>query len=191
MSDPAHKIIIITAPSGSGKTSITRHLMEQFPELSFSVSATTRPPRPKETNGIDYYYLSTEAFKEKIQSADFIEYEMVYEGLYYGTLKSELNRIWSNGQIPVLDIDVKGAMNVKKLYPGKTLSLFIEPPSIQELEFRLRKRGTETEESLLKRLSKATAEMEYKNNFDIVIINDDLQIACKQARTEVGAFIKQ
>ena len=131
MSEPSHKIIIITAPSGSGKTSITKYLMQKFPELSFSVSATTRPPRPKEQNGVDYYFLSTEAFKSKIEAQEFIEYEMVYEGIYYGTLKTEMNRIWNNVQIPVLDIDVKGAMNVMRLYPGKTLSLFIEPPSLE------------------------------------------------------------
>lgn len=189
MSEPSHKIIIITAPSGSGKTSITKYLMQKFPELSFSVSATTRDPRPKEQNGVDYYFLSTEAFKSKIEAQEFIEYEMVYEGIYYGTLKTEMNRIWNNVQIPVLDIDVKGAMNVMRLYPGKTLSLFIEPPSLEELENRLKKRGTETSESLLKRINKASEEMAYKKEFDLVIVNDKLEIACEQAEKEVSLFL--
>ena len=189
MSEPSHKIIIITAPSGSGKTSITKYLMQKFPELSFSVSVTTRPPRPKEQNGVDYYFLSTEAFKSKIEAQEFIEYEMVYEGIYYGTLKTEMNRIWNNVQIPVLDIDVKGAMNVMRLYPGKTLSLFIEPPSLEELENRLKKRGTETSESLLKRINKASEEMAYKKEFDLVIVNDKLEIACEQAEKEVSLFL--
>jgi guanylate kinase len=191
MSDPAHKIIIITAPSGSGKTSITRYLMQKFRELSFSVSATTRQPRPKEQHGVDYYYLSTEEFKSQIESQDFIEYEMVYEDVYYGTLKSEMNRIWNNDQIPVLDIDVKGAENVMRLYPGKTLSLFIEPPSLEELEQRLMKRGTETPESLKKRISKASMEMKEKENFDTIIVNDDLQQACEKAEYMVGLFLNK
>lgn len=189
MSEPSHKIIIITAPSGSGKTSITKYLMQKFPELSFSVSATTRAPRPKEQNGVDYYFLSKEAFKSKIEAREFIEYEMVYEGIYYGTLKTEMNRIWNNVQIPVLDIDVKGAMNVMRLYPGKTLSLFIEPPSLEELENRLKKRGTETSESLLKRINKASEEMAYKKEFDLVIVNDKLEIACEQAEKAVCLFL--
>lgn len=189
MSDPSHKIIIITAPSGAGKTSITRYLMQRFPELSFSVSATTRSPRPKEKHGEDYYYISTEEFKSKIESKEFIEYEMVYEGIYYGTLKSEIERIWNNAQVPVLDIDVKGALNVMRLYPGKTLSLFIEPPSIEELEQRLIKRGTETKESLQKRISKASKEITDKHNFDIIIVNDDLIHACEKAGVEVGFFL--
>jgi len=189
MNDPSHKIIIITAPSGAGKTSITRYLMQRFPELSFSVSATTRLPRPKEKHGEDYYYISTEEFKSKIASKEFIEYEMVYEGIYYGTLKSEIERIWNNEKVPVLDIDVKGALNVMRLYPGKTLSLFIEPPSIEELEQRLIKRGTETKESLQKRISKASKEIMEKYNFDIIIVNDDLIHACEKAGVEVGLFL--
>ena len=189
MSEPSQKIIIITAPSGSGKTSITRHLMQKFPQLSFSVSATTRLPRPKEQNGVDYYFLTTEAFKSKIDAEEFIEYEMVYQGAYYGTLKTEMNRIWNNLQVPVLDIDVKGAMNVMRLYPGKTLSLFIEPPSLEELENRLKKRGTETSDSLLKRITKASEEMAYKKEFDVVIVNDVLEIACNQAEQSVNCFL--
>jgi guanylate kinase len=189
MSEPSQKIIIITAPSGSGKTSITRYLMQKFPQLSFSVSATTRLPRPKEQNGVDYYFLTTEAFKSKIDAEEFIEYEMVYQGVYYGTLKTEMNRIWNNLQVPVLDIDVKGAMNVMRLYPGKTLSLFIEPPSLEELENRLKKRGTETSDSLLKRITKASEEMAYKKEFDVVIVNDVLEIACNQAEQSVNCFL--
>jgi len=163
--------------------------MQKFPQLSFSVSATTRLPRPKEQNGVDYYFLSAEAFKSKIDAEEFIEYEMVYDDVYYGTLKTEMNRIWNNVQVPVLDIDVKGAMNVMRLYPGKTLSLFVEPPSLEELENRLKKRGTETTDSLLKRITKASEEMAYKNEFDEIIVNDDLEIACDQAEKVVSRFL--
>ena len=128
---------IITAPSGAGKTSITHHLMENFPQLSFSISAATRSPRANEVDGKDYYFMSEAEFQHKIKAKEFAEWEMVYEGKYYGTLKSELERIWANGQVPVLDIDVKGALHVQKQYPINTLSLFIEPPSVDELKKRL------------------------------------------------------
>src|SRR5215203_3024505 len=132
-----HKIIIITAPSGSGKTSITRHLMKVYPQLAFSISAATRQARGIEKDGVDYYFISEDDFKQKIQQNEFAEWEMVYEGKYYGTLKSELQRIWDKGQIPVLDIDVKGAIHVKQQYPGSSLTLFIELPSVDELRKRL------------------------------------------------------
>jgi Guanylate kinase len=132
--DPKQRIIIITAPSGAGKTSITRYLLKEFPQLSFSVSAATRQARANEREGVDYYFMTQEEFKDKIQRGEFIEWEMVYEGKYYGTLKSELQRIWNNGQVPVLDIDVKGAIHVQQQFPDTTLSLFIEPPSVEELK---------------------------------------------------------
>src|SRR3954470_22020204 len=128
----AHKIIVITAPSGAGKTSITRYLLHKYPQLAFSVSAATREVRYYEKDGRDYYFLKTDDFKQKIQQNEFVEWEMVYEGKYYGTLKSELQRIWDEGKVPVLDIDVKGAIHVKQQYPNSSITLFIEPPSVNE-----------------------------------------------------------
>jgi len=183
------KIIIITAPSGAGKTSITRHLLQRFDRLAFSVSAATRPPRGAEKDGVDYYFMSQEDFINKIQHEAFIEWEMVYEGKYYGTLKEELQRIWSSGRIPVLDIDVKGAIHVEQQYPETTLSLFIEPPSVDELKRRLLSRGTESDESLHARVSKASYELTFKHSFDHIIVNSDLQAACAEAEAVVAAFI--
>ena len=185
------KILIITAPSGAGKTSITRYLMQKFPELAFSVSAATRKARENEVNGEDYYFLSEEEFQHKIKVKEFAEWEMVYEGKYYGTLKSELERIWSNNQIPVLDIDVKGAIHVQKQYPINTLSLFIEPPSVDELKKRLEGRGTETIETLTARVSKASYEISFKAHFDKVIVNKDLTSACIAAEKLVTDFLQQ
>src|ERR1044072_1898067 len=142
------KLIIITAPSGAGKTSVTKYLLEKIPQLSFSISATTRKPRSNEINGVDYYFITEEAFHTKIREDDFIEWEMVYEGKYYGTFKSELKRIWNAGKIPLLDIDVKGAIHVHEQFNSNCLTLFIEPPSIEELQRRLQSRGTESLESL-------------------------------------------
>ena len=185
-----HKIIIITAPSGAGKTSITRHLMQHFPRLTFSISAATRKPRGNEKEGVDYHFISEEIFKEKIQHKEFAEWEMVYEGKYYGTLKSELERIWKENKIPVLDIDVKGAIHMQQQYPVNSLSLFIEPPSVEELKTRLESRGTETAESLSARINKAAYELSFKEQFNKHIINDDLQRACAEAEKIVSDFIK-
>ncbi len=190
MSEVHQKILIITAPSGAGKTSITQELMKAFPVLEFSVSATTRPPRANETDGKDYYFIDLEQFKQKIQQKQFAEWEMVYEGKYYGTLKSEMKRIWDGQKIPVLDIDVKGAIHVQQQYPQNTLSIFIEPPSIAALESRLRARGTENEESLQARISKAAYEISFKDQFDKVIVNEELAIACEKAKLLVEAFLK-
>jgi guanylate kinase len=186
----ANKILIIAAPSGAGKTSITKHLMAAFPQLAFSVSATTRQPRGVEQNGVDYHFMDVARFQQHIQQGDFAEWEMVYEGKYYGTLKSELERIWGMGKVPVLDIDVKGAIHVQQQYPYTSLSLFIEAPSVEELKRRLQLRGTETAASLAARINKASFEMSFKNEFDEIIVNDDLAQACARAQAVVGAYLE-
>lgn len=184
------KLIILTAPSGAGKTSITRHLMQTFPnKLAFSISAATRAPRGAEKNGVEYYFMSEATFREKIDHQEFIEWEMVYEGKYYGTLKSELTRIWNEGKLPVLDIDVKGAIHVQQEFPGKVLSLFIQPPSVEELRRRLQGRGTETEETLNTRVSKASYELSFSHQFSHVVLNDELSRACEEAENLVRDFI--
>jgi len=187
----SHKIIIITAPSGAGKTSITKHLLKTFPdELVFSVSAATRLKRSYEEDGVDYYFMSVDDFKEKIQHGAFVEWEMVYEGKYYGTLKSEIHRIWKEEKAPLLDIDVKGAVHVQQQHPEKSLSIFIEPPSVDELKKRLNTRGTETPESIATRVNKAAYELSFKEHFDKVIVNDDLEKACTEAEVIVRSFLK-
>jgi len=185
------KIIILTAPSGAGKTRLTRHLLKKFPDdLAFSISAATRPARGKEKNGVDYYFITEEEFTNKIQHEEFVEWEMVYEGKYYGTLKSELQRIWNDNKTPLLDIDVKGAIHVQQQYPENTLALFIEPPSIDELKRRLTSRGTEDADSLNARLNKASYELSFRHSFTHVIVNTDLEKACKEVETLVYDFIK-
>ena len=185
----ANKLIIITAPSGAGKTSITRFLLEKYPVLSFSISAATRQPRGQEKEGVDYYFLTADDFQQKIQANAFIEWEMVYEGKYYGTLKSELERIWNEGKIPMLDIDVKGAIHVQQQFLDNSLSIFIEPPSVDELKIRLASRGTETEESLHARVSKASYEISFKHHFNKTILNDNLEKACKETEAEIAEFL--
>jgi len=189
MNSTNQKIIIITAPSGAGKTSITRHLLNQFPQLAFSVSAATRSARGYEKDGVDYYFISTQAFQHKIQENEFVEWEMVYEGKYYGTMKQELLRIWDMQQVPVLDIDVKGAIHVQQQYPDSSLSLFIEPPSVDELRRRLMSRGTETPESLQARVNKASFEISFKHQFNHIIVNDNLENACNRASELVRVFL--
>jgi guanylate kinase len=185
------KIIILTAPSGAGKTSITHYLLNKFHnDLAFSISAATRPSRGVEKNGIDYYFISEEEFTNKIQHEEFIEWEMVYEGKYYGTLKSELQRIWNENKTPLLDIDVKGAIHVQQQYPENTLAIFIEPPSIEELKKRLASRGTDNEDSLNARVNKASYELSFKHSFDHVVINTDLEKACAETEKLVYDFIK-
>lgn len=183
-----NKILIITAPSGAGKTSITRHLLKTLPQLSFSISAATREARSYEKHGSDYYFLTLEDFRHKIQHNEFVEWEMVYDGKYYGTLKSELDRIWRNDQIPLLDIDVKGAIHVQQQYPDTSLSLFIEPPSIDELRKRLTSRGTETDESLNTRLNKASFELSFKDQFNECVLNENFEHACSEAERIVRKF---
>jgi guanylate kinase len=184
-------LIIITAPSGAGKTSITRYLLHHFPQLAFSVSAATRAQRSDEVNGVDYYFLTLEEFQHKIQNQEFVEWEMVYEGRYYGTLKSELQRIHANQKIPILDIDVKGAIHVQENYPEQSLSIFVQPPSIEELKRRLEYRATESAEALQDRLNKAAYEISFRHHFNKIIVNDNLEKACEEARHTISEFLNK
>lgn len=185
-----HKIIILTAPSGAGKTTIkSRLLASMADELSFSVSATTRKIRGGETDGVDYIFIAEEQFKKKIDKDQFVEWQMVYPGLYYGTTVDEMKRIWSEGKTPLLDIDVKGALNVKKMFGERVLTIFIEPPSMEILQQRLMRRGTESAEHIHTRISKAKEEMEYKNSFDKVIMNDDLERATNEVKEIITNFL--
>jgi guanylate kinase len=192
MSSPQNKLIIIAAPSGAGKTSVTRHLLKALSEeLAFSISCATRQRRNNELDNVDYYFITVEAFKNKMAQEEFVEWEMVYEGKYYGTLKSELERIWDQHKSPLLDVDVQGGINIQHKYPHNSLSLFIEPPSIEELERRLKARGTETPESLQARLNKASYELSFKQQFDHIILNDRLERACGEAEEAVRKFLNQ
>jgi guanylate kinase len=191
MSEALHKVIILTAPSGAGKTSIAAYLLKQMPQLSFSVSATTRAPRGNEKQGVEYHFISLAQFEGHIYQNDFLEYEMVYEGVYYGTLQSELTRIWNLGKIPVLDIDVKGAISVQKQIGANCLSIFIMPPSIEILKERLENRKTETPESLEIRLDKAAYEISFSNQFNAIIQNNDLTLACTDTEKLITAFLQK
>jgi guanylate kinase len=184
-------LIIITAPSGAGKTSITRYLLQHFSQLAFSVSAATRAQRLDEVNGVDYYFMTLEEFQHKIQNQEFVEWEMVYEGRYYGTLKTELQRIRATNKIPILDIDVKGAIHVQEQFPEQSLSIFVQPPSIEELKRRLEYRATESAEALQDRLNKAAYEISFRHHFNKIIINDNLQRACEEARHMISDFLSR
>ena len=183
------KLIVISAPSGAGKTSIVHHLLKNMPELSFSVSACSREKRDNETHGKDYYFLGVEGFQDKIKEAAFLEWEQVYENQYYGTLKSEIERIWSEGKTVIFDVDVIGGLNIKKQYPKECLSLFIMPPSVDVLRERLSGRGTESEAKLEMRLEKAEQEILKNQEFDKVILNDDFGIACEETMAVITNFI--
>jgi len=183
------KLIVISAPSGAGKTSIVHHLLKNMPELSFSVSACSREKRDNETHGKDYYFLGVEGFQNKIKEAAFLEWEEVYENQYYGTLKSEIERIWSEGKTVIFDVDVIGGLNIKKQYPKECLSLFIMPPSVDVLRERLSGRGSESEAKLEMRLAKAEQEISKNQEFDKVILNDDFGIACEETIEVITNFI--
>ncbi|WP_245950825.1 guanylate kinase [Chitinophaga dinghuensis] len=183
------KIIIITAPSGAGKTTIVKKLLATMPQLAFSISASTRQARANEVNGKDYYFISLDEFHQKIEENAFAEYEMVYAGKYYGTLKSELERIWSNEQFPMVDIDVKGALSIKDKYHQDALTIFIEPPSIDALRERLSERGTETQASLEERLAKARYELSFSHEFDKIVVNDVLERAYEEVKGLVTDFL--
>lgn len=174
------KVIIFSAPSGAGKTTIVKHFLQLYPNWSFSISATTRPSRNNEENGTDYYFLNEEEFKYKIDNQEFVEWEEVYSGRYYGTLKSELERIWAQNKIVIFDVDVKGGINLKKIFGSQALSIFISPPSIEVLKDRLINRKTETEETLKIRVKKAEEEMTFASQFDKIIINDLLEHAINE-----------
>lgn len=182
-------MIIITAPSGAGKTTVVRHLLASFDELAFSVSATTRKRRPHESNGVDYYFLSQEEFQERIERNEFIEWQEVYTGQYYGTLKSEIDRLSQLGKYIIFDIEVIGALNIKKAYPDSSLSIFVMPPSPDVLFERLRNRNTESEDSLRKRTERAALELTYANKFDHVLVNDELSYTLAQAEELVSNFL--
>jgi len=184
-----HKIIIITAPSGAGKTTIVRRLLAELPQLAFSISASTRTPRENEVHGRDYYFLTTDDFHHKIEENAFAEYEMVYVGKYYGTLKSELQRIWDLGKVPMVDIDVKGALSIKETYQDAAFTIFIQPPSLQALRERLSERGTETQDSLEERLAKARYELSFATEFDEIVLNDELEKAYEKVKALVLSFI--
>ena len=186
------KLIIVSAPSGSGKSTIVNWLMQEHPELRlyFSISCTSRAPRGTEQNGVEYFFLTPEEFKEKIQNGEFLEYEEVYENRFYGTLKAQVEHQREQGQNVVFDVDVKGGVNIKKHYGKKALSLFIQPPSIEELRRRLEGRGTDTPEAIEQRLSKAEYELTFAPQFDRVIINDDLDLAKQETLKVVSDFLK-
>ncbi|PZF74110.1 guanylate kinase [Taibaiella soli] len=183
------KFIIITAPSGSGKTTLVRRLLAAYPKLAFSISACTRNPRPGEQHGKDYYFYAENDFKNLIDEDAFVEWEMVYTGKYYGTLKSEVQRIWQNDQFPLVDIDVQGALAIQRKYPDSSLSLFIEAPSLEVLRQRLIARGTETAQTLEERIEKAKDELTYAPQFDRIIINDDLEEATRELVKVVEDFL--
>lgn len=185
------KVIIVSAPSGAGKTSIVRHLLEEVPELKFSISATTRHKRDYEEDGKDYYFITPENFKERLANDEFLEWQEVYDNQYYGSLKCEVERIWNNGQTVIFDVDVLGGLNIKKFYGENALAVFIEPPTIEELVNRLKKRGTETEESLKKRVDKAEYEMSFANQFDRIVLNDDLKTAQQEMIDLVRDFLEK
>jgi guanylate kinase len=183
------KAIIVSAPSGAGKTTIVKHLLSVLPQIEFSISACSRTKRENETDGKDYYFITAEEFRNKISLDEFIEWQEVYPGSYYGTLKSEIDRIWTDGKIPVFDVDVLGGINLKKYFGNAALAVFIRPPSLQELENRLRHRGTESEENLLVRLSKVEQELTFADKFDRIIVNGDREKSGAEAVKLISDFI--
>ena len=183
------KIIIFSAPSGSGKSTLIGHLLKRFPQLEFSISATSRAPRGSEVNGKEYYFLPNEELKNKVAAGEFVEWEEVYAGTCYGTLRSELKRIWDKGHVIVFDVDVKGGVNLKKIFGDDALSIFIMPPSVEELRRRLEKRGTDTPETIAKRVAKAEEEITYAPLFDKIVVNDSLETAIADATRITESFI--
>ncbi len=185
-----NKLIVISAPSGAGKTSIVKHLLKNMDALSFSVSACSRDKRENETDGKDYHFLGVEDFKKKIKKDAFLEWEEVYENQFYGTLKSEVQRVWNEGKAVIFDVDVAGGLNIKKQYTQECLAIFIMPPSVDVLRERLSGRGSETDEKIEVRLAKAEKEIAKNQKFDKVILNDDFEIACEETQEVISNFIK-
>ncbi len=183
------KLIIFSAPSGAGKTTIVHHLLTKFPELEFSISATTREARGDEQTGKDYYFISKEDFLHRIAKKEFVEFEEVYSGTFYGTLRTEIERIWEKGKTVIFDIDVEGGMHLKRKYDGDALAVFVQPPSLDVLKERLSGRGTDSKEKLQERFIKAEKELNYAPQFDIILKNYDLQTACSEAEELVRQFI--
>lgn len=183
------KLIIFSAPSGAGKTTIVKYLLNKFPDkLAFSISASTRKPRSNEVDGKDYYFISKEAFLHKIAHKEFVEFEEVYSGTFYGTLRSEIERIWASGKIVIFDIDVIGGLHLKKKFGKHALAIFVQPPSLDELIHRLRSRGTDSEEKLKERIAKADKELKFSSEFDVILENDNLEEACIHAEKLVRSF---
>ncbi|MCI2059974.1 MAG: guanylate kinase [Bacteroidales bacterium] len=186
----SNKVIIFSAPSGSGKSTIVSHILKLHPEMEFSVSATSRAPRGQERNGIEYHFFTADEFRKMIAEDKFVEYEEVYAGSFYGTLKSEVQRIWDKGHVIIFDVDVKGGVNLKKYFGDKALSVFIQAPSVEELKKRLVARGTDSAEAIAKRVAKASEEMTYADKFDYILVNDDLQKAYAEAEKVVDDFLQ-
>lgn len=184
------KVIIFSAPSGSGKSTIVNYLLSRGLGLEFSISATCRSPRGEERHGKEYYFFSTDEFRQKIDKDDFLEWEQVYPGCYYGTLKSELERIWAKGHTVVFDVDVVGGVNIKKIFGERALSIFVQAPSVEVLRQRLESRGTDSSEKIEERVAKAEYEMTFADKFDIVVVNDKLESALEQAEKAVRDFLK-
>ena len=185
------KALIFSAPSGSGKTTIVKHLIKNYPQLAFSISATTRAPRTGiEKDGVDYHFIESQDFKSKIENDELVEWEEVYEGICYGTLKSEVDRIWNQNQVVLFDVDVKGGLNLKEYFGDQALAIFVKAPDIETLKGRLKKRKTESAADLQKRLNKIEEELTYEDKFDLVIVNDDLETSLKEAETVTQEFIK-
>ena len=185
----ANKTLIFSAPSGSGKSTIVNHILSLHPEVEFSISATSRAPRGEEKNGVEYHFFSTEEFRELIEKDSFVEYEEVYPGRFYGTLKSEVERIWAKDHVIIFDVDVKGGVNLKKYFGDKALSVFIQAPSVEVLRERLIGRGTDSMEEIEKRVAKASEEMTYSDKFDYVLVNDDLATAFAEIEDVVDKFL--
>ena len=186
-----NKAIIFSAPSGSGKSTIVHHILDLHPEMEFSVSATSRPLRGTEVHGVDYYFLTEDDFRSRIAADGFVEYEEVYPGRFYGTLKSEIQRIWDAGHVVIFDVDVKGGVNLKKYFGENALSVFIQAPSVEELRKRLESRGTDSAEDIAKRVAKAAEEMTYAPKFDVVLVNDNLDKAYAEAEKLVDDFLSK
>lgn len=192
MDQTAGKLLIFSAPSGSGKTTIVRHLLEKYPEkIAFSISASTREPRGTEEDGRDYYFISKEEFLHRVANEQFVEFEEVYSGTFYGTLKSELERIWAEGKHVIFDIDVVGGLRLKRKFKDRALAIFVHPPSLEVLESRLRGRGTDSDEKLQERLAKAAKELDFAEQFDVTLTNDRLEKALEDAEKLLEDFLEK